>query len=61
MKKPRKPNHVWVVELWDFYYGWKPCSACGIDRKQGRRSYKDWKDSCPNDKFRISKYLSEAK
>ena len=57
-----KKKHVWVIELLDFTYpekGWSPCAACGIDRQQARLIQKQWKERNPDDRFRITKYVSD--
>ena len=57
----KKPNHVWVVELWDLNCGWHPCAACGVDKRQGMHFCREWRERCPNDKFRLKKYVQEEK
>lgn len=58
MKKP----HVWVVEYLGFRKRWIPC--CGLmqhtNRKQAREQRTKDKNSMPDIKFRIAKYVREA-
>lgn len=61
MKKPIKPNHVWVMEIWSLIHGWTPYGTCQNTRKQGFAALRWCQEEAPNDAFRLRKYVSEAK
>lgn len=60
MKKPRKPTHVWVVEVLSESYEWMPYLA-GVTREQGLALVRFGQKCYPDKKFRFYKYVPERK
>jgi hypothetical protein len=52
------PNEVGCIL---FMKKWKPCSACALDREDGREKLAAWQHRDPGDKFRLRKYVAEIK
>lgn len=52
-------THIWVVQMLGCRGRWSSTVGVGIDREQGRRVLKEWQRRCPDDKFRLRKYVSE--
>jgi hypothetical protein len=55
-----KPNHVWVIEMWNpDRKRWEPCADAGITKSMAReRISNDWCEMCPNRRFRVVKYVT---
>ena len=51
---------IWVVETEDNDV-WLPTTGVGLSRSETRVEAKRWKDHCPDDKFRVRKYVRDEK
>ena len=52
--------HIWIVEMWTGKK-WEPTIGCRLTREDGRMELHRWKQKCPNDKFRLQKYIRPTK
>ena len=54
-----KTPHIWVVEMFDDGKWW-PTVGVGLNREDARGHKQSWAESMPDDKFRVTKYISTA-
>ena len=57
----RKRPYLWVVEMRRKSGEWEPTYEIDFGRKHARSLLKSTKINCPNDKFRLGKYVREEK
>lgn len=49
---------LWVVEMWnDDKKRYEATTSVGLSRDDGRDRKRDFQGACPNDKFRVKKYV----
>jgi hypothetical protein len=49
-------RHLWVVEMLD-NDKWYSTVGVSLERDVGRDELKTWREKCPDDKFRLMKYI----
>lgn len=54
-------QHIWVVEWTGGAGWWEPTVGVHFVRDEGRRDLADWRKENPDDKFRLTKYVSTRK
>lgn len=60
-RRPKRPPHVWVVEMLTGFEKWEPCVACSLCPADARMTRRAWEMKCPADEFRVVKYVREDK
>lgn len=52
-----KTNYVWVIEM-RFGKSWRPTVGMTLTRKDAEMALDAWQGKCPNDQFRVVKYMA---
>ena len=55
--RAKRPNHVWVVEMWiSWAQRWEPTMSCGLTRAGAKRERDDFAERCGDGRFRVRRY-----
>lgn len=58
--KRQRQRRVWIVEVRFSDVGvWEPTVGVGLNRTDGRKSLREWRENNPCDQFRLSAYAKE--
>lgn len=53
-------KYVWIVEML-IGKKWEPTVGVGLNRDHAHGKLRHWRSACPDDKFRLAKYVKEGK
>ena len=55
-------SKIWVVEMWnDIRERWEPTIGARLTKEDAEEEQKLWRESNPDDRFRIKKYVRKGR